>query len=143
MLLAGADIVLASHPHVLQPVEFVTVTDADGTERRCFIAYSLGNFVSSQRTAPRDYGMIVNLNFSKTDGGKAALDSVGLTPVWVKFTNPRGAYDITVLPVSPGVAHSGDNELAEVFDNIGAKGMRRIEAVKAEFAKMFPGFAGA
>ncbi|MDR1328494.1 MAG: CapA family protein [Oscillospiraceae bacterium] len=172
MLLAGADIVLASHPHVLQPVEFVTVTDDDGTERRCFVAYSLGNFVSSQRTAPRDYGMIVNLGFSKTDGGKAALDSVGLTPVWVKFTNPRGAYDITVLPViesgsagftniintglRPGVAHSGDNELqapelvtnavpelAEVFDNIGAKGIRRIEAVKAEFAEMFPGFAGA
>ena len=51
-LRAGADVVLATHPHVLQPAEFITVTDADGTERNCFVAYSLGNFVSAQRTIP-------------------------------------------------------------------------------------------
>jgi poly-gamma-glutamate capsule biosynthesis protein CapA/YwtB (metallophosphatase superfamily) len=41
---AGADIILGHHPHVLQPIE--TYTAKDG--RQGLIAYSLGNFTSSQ-----------------------------------------------------------------------------------------------
>jgi poly-gamma-glutamate synthesis protein (capsule biosynthesis protein) len=137
MLQAGADIVLASHPHVLQPVEFITVTDPDGEERRCFVAYSLGNFVSSQRAAPRDCGVIVNLSFSKNEGEKATLDAVELAPVWVMFTNSRGAYDITVLPV-----YDLDKpELREAADKLSAKSAERVAAVKKEFAEMFPEYA--
>ncbi|MCC5889209.1 MAG: CapA family protein [Alkalibacterium sp.] len=40
----GVDIILGSHPHVIQPTEFLEV---DGNES--FVAYSLGNFVSNQR----------------------------------------------------------------------------------------------
>jgi len=96
---AGADIVLASHPHVLQPAEFSRRTDENGIERDCFVIYSLGNFISSQRTTPREAGLILNLYFSKPYGGKAKLETVGFIPTWVKFTNNTGAYDITVLSV--------------------------------------------
>lgn len=41
MLDAGADIVVASHPHVLQPMEMVDITNDDGTVRKGFIMYSL------------------------------------------------------------------------------------------------------
>jgi hypothetical protein len=134
LLQAGADIVLATHPHVLQPAEFITVTDEDGTERNCFAAYSMGNFISSQRAAPRDYGMIANLGFSKHGGGKATLDSVGLMPVWVKFSSPGALCDITVLPVS----ELGKPEFAALSGELSEAEAKRIEYVKSEFAKMFP-----
>jgi len=130
---AGADVVLASHPHVLQQMEFLTITDDDGTERTCLAAYSLGNFISSQRAAPCDYGMIANLRFKKDDSGKATIDSVDLVPVWVKFTSPDGYYDIAVLPVND----LDKPELAEVLNGLSPNDIKRIDEVKSEFAEMF------
>ncbi len=49
---AGADIVLASHPHVLQKMEYRTLDHGDGVHDG-FIIYSLGNFISSQTTPPQ------------------------------------------------------------------------------------------
>lgn len=46
MIEAGALIVFGSHPHVLQPVEKIVASDG----REGFVIYSLGNFVSNQKT---------------------------------------------------------------------------------------------
>ena len=43
----GADIILGSHPHVLEPMEKRTVTLSDGTKKDGFVIYSLGNFISA------------------------------------------------------------------------------------------------
>ncbi len=40
----GADVVIGTHPHTLQPIEYLT--SADG--RKVPVLYSLGNFVSAQ-----------------------------------------------------------------------------------------------
>lgn len=40
---AGCDLLLGHHPHVLQPLEWMTVNG-----RRALVAYSLGNFISNQ-----------------------------------------------------------------------------------------------
>ena len=40
----GATVIIGSHPHVLQPVEYIT--NEDGS--RTLVAYSLGNFISNQ-----------------------------------------------------------------------------------------------
>ena len=44
---AGADVIIGTHPHVPQPVEWITA--ADGSETLCY--YSLGNYVSTQKQA--------------------------------------------------------------------------------------------
>jgi poly-gamma-glutamate synthesis protein (capsule biosynthesis protein) len=98
----GADAVMANHPHVLQPTEYFTVTDDDGSERVCFVAYSMGNFVSGQRTVPRDVGAVFYLEYEKTVRGedeKIKLVSASFVPTWVRFNDARGRYDIKVLPV--------------------------------------------
>ncbi|MDR2530874.1 MAG: CapA family protein [Oscillospiraceae bacterium] len=82
---AGADAVLASHPHIVQSMEFITIRDSHGAERRGFAAYSLGNFISSQRGEQRDVGCVVTLRFSKTDGERARLIAVELQRTRVRF----------------------------------------------------------
>jgi len=94
MMDAGADIVLASHPHVLQPAEFIDLGDREG-----FVVYSMGNFISGQRTLPREAGVIVNLYFEKPPGEPARLVRPEFVPTWVQFRNGTGASDIKVLPV--------------------------------------------
>ena len=135
LLEAGADVVLATHPHVLQPAEFIQITDADGTERNCFAAYSLGNFISSQLTAPSDYGMIVNLSYKKVGSGKATLVSVDLLPVWVKPTAPDGSLDITVLPVGD----LNKPALSGVVGALSPADIERVEQINIEFDAMFSG----
>jgi poly-gamma-glutamate synthesis protein (capsule biosynthesis protein) len=104
MFEAGADFVFASHPHVLQPMEFIEITDGDGTLRNCFVHYSLGNFISSQRTLPREQSIILNLYFEKTEGEKASLRSASYIPTWVKFRDAGGRQNIKVLPVHDTVS---------------------------------------
>ncbi len=42
----GVDLVVAHHPHLLQPMEKVVAADG----RDCYVFYSLGNFISNQST---------------------------------------------------------------------------------------------
>ena len=99
----GADIVMASHPHVLQPTEVIEVDNWDGTMRTCFIAYSMGNFVSGQRNIPCDVGAVFYLDFEKIvdeHGSSVRITQASFAPTWVLFRNPSWEIDIKVLPVS-------------------------------------------
>jgi len=132
---AGADIILASHPHVLQPVEFSVREDENGISRNCFIIYSLGNFISSQRDVPREAGVILNLYFERApEGGPARLDKVGFIPTWVKFTNNTGAYDITVLSVHDALTNPDGGGA-----DLRPQDVARLENVHAETTKMMLG----
>lgn len=96
---AGADVVLGSHPHVLQPLEVIEAAASGETTRTAVIAHSLGNFVSNQRERYRDTGIVLKLEFKKdADKGKIVLESVGYTPVWVDDTDESGK-EHRVLPI--------------------------------------------
>ena len=94
----GADAVMAHHPHVLQPVEVYVAGGGGENERICFIAYSMGNFVSGQRTAPRDAGAIFYLDYMKQEG-KVTLVGASFVPTWVRLVNGAGRHDIKVVPI--------------------------------------------
>ncbi|MCL2575802.1 MAG: CapA family protein [Defluviitaleaceae bacterium] len=100
MLEAGADIIMSHHPHTLLPAEFVYVTNEDGTIRRAFIAYSMANFVSAQRTQPRETSAVFYLEFERWDDGEATIASASYSPIWVRQHDPtRSGLDFTVLPI--------------------------------------------
>tara|TARA_B110000967_G_C18876787_1_gene558755 strand:- start:21 stop:1205 length:1185 start_codon:yes stop_codon:yes gene_type:complete len=75
----GVNIVIGAHPHVLQPMEWQSKT-ADNKES--LVVYSLGNFVSHQRTFPRDGGAVLKLSLKKSDSG-VQIKSVGYHLTWV------------------------------------------------------------
>ena len=73
----GATLIVGTHPHVLQPVDVI----ADSDDVRA-VAWSLGNFVSFQRTRPRERSMILSAEFVKDDEG-TRLASLGIAPLYV------------------------------------------------------------
>ena len=81
--LYGAEIVIGSHPHVIQPISFQM--DDNGTTKKITV-YSLGNLVSNQRERYQNGGIIVALDIIKEkDSGLSITPSY--TPVWVKLPN--------------------------------------------------------
>ncbi len=94
---AGADVVIGTHPHVLQPLERYRASDG----RSCLVAYSLGNFVSNQSRQyvpgrsedkvgdPRD-GALLRFAIVKRDRGvepaRAELADVSFLPLWTDNT---------------------------------------------------------
>lgn len=94
----GADVVLGTHPHVIQAQKLRPVTDRFGVTKTRFVAYSLGNFVSAQRTAPRDAGVITHLDLVKS-GEVTEIRGVVNTPTWVDQSTGAGRSMFRVLPV--------------------------------------------
>ncbi|MCB9691425.1 MAG: CapA family protein [Alphaproteobacteria bacterium] len=108
---AGADIVMGTHPHVLQPAEVVTVEDPGGHVRDGVVLYSLGNFVSNQRTFPRDGGVIARVTLQRCGQDVRATDA-RFTPVWVDDRVEGAASKaFRVVPVPPEGAVCGAGDL--------------------------------
>lgn len=79
----GVDIILGSHPHVLEPMEKRTITLEDGTTKDGFVIYSLGNFVSGQVKENTKNTIILDMQITKNKEGKISIDKVDYTPLYM------------------------------------------------------------
>ena len=76
----GVDMILGSHPSVIEPMEVVTNKNGQNV----LIAYSLGNYISSLKYDNADVELILNVQIIKrADDEKAYLKKVDYTPVFV------------------------------------------------------------
>lgn len=85
----GVDIILGSHPHVLEPMEKRTITLDDGSTKDGFVIYSLGNFVSGQIYANTKSTVILDIQVTKNTENKISIDSVKYTPVYLYDKGPN------------------------------------------------------
>ena len=77
------DIVLGTHPHVLQPMEKRTVTLEDGTTKDGFIIYSLGNFIADQNAKNTRSSVILNLTITKHTDNTLTIDKADYVPIYM------------------------------------------------------------
>lgn len=85
----GVDIILGSHPHVLQPMESKVFTMPDGTEKNVFVIYSLGNFMSGQDKQNTRNSIILNMDIVKEGNTKKLrFDNISYTPIYT-YTSPK------------------------------------------------------
>lgn len=76
---AGVDVILGSHPHVLQEISWITAEDG----RKVLTAYSLGNFISTQdHHGYTDTGMILEFSVKETEDGSLQIGDVGYVPTY-------------------------------------------------------------
>lgn len=76
---AGVDLVIGSHPHVLQKMEWRKDTAG---QKDNIVIYSLGNFVSNQRKPKTDGGAMVRIEFTRTND-KYKISNAGYHLTWV------------------------------------------------------------
>ncbi len=61
----GADLIIGSHPHVIQPIRTETAITKDSTLREELVVYSMGNFISNQTKPNTDGGLMVEVELTK------------------------------------------------------------------------------
>ena len=79
---AGADIILGSHSHMVQPMQVVNVTRNDGTNKNVFIIYSLGNFLTSHDLEYTDAGIILDFTVQEQPNGTFEVVDIGYVPTY-------------------------------------------------------------
>lgn len=80
----GADIILGSHPHVLQPMEEKTITTVEGETKKVFVVYSLGNFISGQTAKNTNLSIILNIDLiRKAEDGKVTISNINYRPIYM------------------------------------------------------------
>ena len=91
---AGADYIIGSHPHALQP--YTVLTSADG--RRVPIVFSMGNFVSHQKLDISNDTIVLRVILTRDANGRVTLSKQGYVPArtHVKFQGR----DYTVVPIT-------------------------------------------
>ena len=98
LVAAGADVIIGGHPHMVQPAEYVTVTNANGESRTALCLYSLGNFLSQHRIQYTDSGVVFEFTIQENSDGTFSITEPGYVPVYVwTFKNSNGDDDYRVL----------------------------------------------
>ena len=92
----GVNIVIGAHPHVLQPMEWHKKDSLNTKEN--LVVYSLGNFVSHQRTFPRDGGAVFKMTLEKDSLKNISIKDAKYFLTWVHEPVVNGNKEYYVLP---------------------------------------------
>lgn len=90
----GADVIVGHHPHVIQPVSWLTGRSGN----RTLCVYSLGNFAAEQAYAYNMLGGTIEFDIVSKDNGKPYVENPIFTPTVFHFDSKF--YHNTVYPLS-------------------------------------------
>ena len=76
----GVDVVIGTHPHVIQPVEWVEGKKGNET----LVVYSLGNFLGSMVTEKNTLGGMISFDFV-SDGEQKTIENVDWTSTVIHY----------------------------------------------------------
>lgn len=113
----GVDIIFGHHPHVLQPMEWLTAADG----RKALVVYSLGNFLSGQMWDYKDIGGLATVEISKKitpAGTEIVLQHPEFLPTFVSSSRQRN-YQVVPLKDAGkfGLADAG-NKYNEIMHHM-------------------------
>lgn len=81
---AGADVILGTHPNVVQGTERLSVTRSDGLTYESIVCYSLGSLLTDARTPENTAGMIAQLEITYDPvTRRTSLGELQITPVYI------------------------------------------------------------
>jgi poly-gamma-glutamate synthesis protein (capsule biosynthesis protein) len=92
----GADIIIGSHPHVVQKMIW---NKKSGYERDNAVIYSLGNFVSNQTRPGTDGGSMVRIELEKNEQS-VNIAHIGYYLTWVCITTENNRKKYSIIPCS-------------------------------------------
>jgi poly-gamma-glutamate synthesis protein (capsule biosynthesis protein) len=91
----GADIIFGSHPHVLQPMEWMEANDG----RKALVVYSLGNFISGQMKDYKDIGGLVTVDVTKHADNNVNTLTLSNPVFTATYVASKGLKNYRVVPL--------------------------------------------
>ena len=115
MIDAGADVIIGAHPHIVEPVEYITTEN--GNSGLCY--YSLGNFIHCQIQNYTSFeGMAWVTIHVDRDGAKVDLEKTGALPM-VEYQTWGPLYIQGVYPLEDFTADMAAHHAANFRDGGG------------------------
>ena len=127
----GVDIILGSHPHVLQPMEKRTITLSDGTTKDGFVIYSLGNFMSGQVAENTMNSIILQLQVTKHTNGTITIDSYNYIPTYMYNKGPGQEDRYKILDINKNINNyeNGNSNISETLYNTLVDSKKKIDKI--------------
>lgn len=116
----GVDIILGTHPHVLEPMEKRTVTLEDGSTKDGFVIYSLGNFISDQNAEYTRDSIILNLDITKHVDGSITIDNYDYVPIYMYKDTTKQKQKMKLIDINKTIYNYEnyiDSSISESFYN--------------------------
>ncbi len=104
----GVNIILGTHPHVLQNMEKRTVTLEDGTTQDGFVIYSLGNFISGQNAENTRTSIILDLQITKHTDDSITIDDIDYIPIYMYTNSSLSTQKMKVLDINQTISSYED-----------------------------------
>ncbi|MFL6557515.1 MAG: CapA family protein, partial [Bacillus sp. (in: firmicutes)] len=105
----GVDIIIGSHSHVLQPMEWIKTADG----RQTFVIYSLGNFISAQYSNYRDIGGLATIDITKTVSEKGSSIEFSNPVFYPTYVTRKKNQDFRVVPLENAGSYGLQNAVAK------------------------------
>lgn len=129
----GVDIILGTHPHVLEPMEKRTVTLEDGSTKDGFVIYSLGNFIADQNAEYTRNSIILNLDITKHVDGSISIDNYEYVPIYMyKDTKNKSKQKMKLIDINKAIYNYEnyiDSSISEDFYNKLKEELSKIQSI--------------
>jgi len=125
----GVDLVIGSHPHVIQPVEWY---ECESNGNQMLVYYSLGNFVSRQLEARNLLGGLADVSL-KFDGEEMSISDYKFVPIVTHYNTSFNDFDVYRLS-------EYDDTLAINHGLASVRGVQGIERWKKTLTEVFDGY---
>lgn len=100
LVASGCDVIVGGHPHVVQYATWLSGTNQFGEAQQTLCVYSLGNFLSDQRLALRDGGILFDFTIQEQADGSFSIINPSYLPTWVWRTGDKeNGFNYSVVPI--------------------------------------------
>lgn len=116
MIDSGADLIIGTHPHVLEPIEWINRQDGG----KGLVYYSLGNYVSNQSRPARMLGGMAEITIEK-QGDNVIISDAGIVPLVTHYEwgNLQNSYKVYKLEEYNDQLAAKNGVLLQEFDDNG------------------------
>ncbi len=122
----GADLIMGSHPHVLEPVKWIEAENGN----KALVYYSLGNYVSRQKEANNLLGGMASVKISRNKDNVIYIKESSIMPIVTHYNvNSRG---FRVYPLKDYTAELAAQHGVSQYD-----GEVSVERFENTFEKVF------
>ncbi len=128
---AGADLIIGSHPHVVQGTAIIK-SDTPYGKKTCFVAYSMGNFVSGMGASRNRDSLILKFQVKKSAGGKISIGKAqGIAVNISSFKGKR----FTPLPYYKAGNFTDSKKVLQVLKGTYSRISKRLDTKRVKMLK--------
>ncbi len=112
MLSGGVDIILGTHPHLVQTIDY-------DPSASTLVAYSLGDFYGDAKTAGTEYSLVLDIEITRdNETGETTITGYDYTPIYTVLPEQSAQGGQRVVRIREAMAQYEGNHIGKVTEEV-------------------------